>query len=83
MLAGLFESPTEVIAAPRGRAGMDRGSRERQVVEMTRRRPLTLEDVAAAFDLEPDQAREFLRGLITRGMMKEEHFEDRKFYRGI
>lgn len=82
-IAELFESPTEMIAPPRSRAGMDRGSRERQVVEMTRRRPLTLEDVAAAFDLEPDQAREFLRGLIARGMMKEEQFEDRKFYRGI
>jgi wyosine [tRNA(Phe)-imidazoG37] synthetase (radical SAM superfamily) len=82
-IAGLFESPTEVIAPPRARAGTDRGSRERQVVEMTRRRPLTLEDVAAAIDLEPDQAREFLRGLIARGMMKEEQFEDRKFYRGI
>jgi wyosine [tRNA(Phe)-imidazoG37] synthetase (radical SAM superfamily) len=82
-IAGLFESPTEVIAPPRGRAGVDRGSWERQVVEMTRRRPLTLEDVAAAFDLEPDQAKELLNGLIARGMMKEERFEDRKFYRGI
>jgi wyosine [tRNA(Phe)-imidazoG37] synthetase (radical SAM superfamily) len=82
-IAGLFESPTEVIAPPRGRAGTDRGSWERQVVEMTRRRPLTLEDVASAFDLEPGQAREFLDGLIARGMMKGERFEGRIFYRGV
>lgn len=82
-IAGLFDAPAEVIAPPQGRAGMDRGSRERQVVEMTWRRPLTLEDVAAAFDLEQDQARELLSGLIAQGKMKEERFGGRKFYRGV
>ncbi len=81
-IAGLFDSPTEVIAPPQGRAGADRGSWERQVVEMTRRRPLTLEDVAAAFGLDQDQAGELLRGLIARGMMKEERFGDQIFFRG-
>jgi wyosine [tRNA(Phe)-imidazoG37] synthetase (radical SAM superfamily) len=82
-IAGLFKSPAEVIAPPQGRAGADRGSRERQVVEMTRRRPLTLEDVAAAFGLELEQARELLDGLTARGMMKEERFGDRIFFRGV
>jgi wyosine [tRNA(Phe)-imidazoG37] synthetase (radical SAM superfamily) len=81
-IAGLFKSPAEVIAPPKGKAGTDRGSRERQVVEMTRRRPLTLKDVAAAFGLEQGQAKELLDGLMARGMMKEERFGDRIFFRG-
>ncbi len=82
-IAGLFGSPTEVIAPPHGRAGGDRGSRERLLVEMTRRRPLTLEDVAAAFGLQHDQARELLSGLVAREMMKEERFGNRIFFRGV
>jgi wyosine [tRNA(Phe)-imidazoG37] synthetase (radical SAM superfamily) len=82
-IASLFASPCEVIASPQGRAGADRGSRERQVVEMTRRRPLTLEDVSAAFGLNQDQARELLNGLKDRGMVKEERFGKKLFFRGI
>ena len=82
-IAGRFPVPAEVISPPRGRAQGDRGTRERQVVEMTRRRPLTLEDVAAAFGVEAGEARQMLAGLIGEGKVREERFGDKVFYRGL
>ena len=82
-IAGLFTVPCEVIASPpKGGAG-DRGSLADRLVEMTRRRPLELADVALAFELDRDKAGELIGELVSRGRMKEEVFGDRVFYRGV
>ncbi|KMY66588.1 hypothetical protein AAU61_15750 [Desulfocarbo indianensis] len=82
-IAELFACPAEVIAPPQGKVGGDKGSQDREVVEMTRRRPLTLRDVAAAFDLEDEEARRLLEGLVERGKVREERFGEEIFFRGI
>lgn len=85
-LAGIakrFNVPCQVIAPPQGHAQGDHGSLGKQLVELTRRRPLTLGDVAAAFGLKPAQARELIDGLIDKGEMKAELFGEETFYRGV
>lgn len=82
-IAARFTVPTEVIAPPRGRAGPDKGRIGQQVVEMTRRRPCTVKDIAAMAGLEEDEARRLVRDLIKQGQMIEETFGTNTFYRGI
>lgn len=82
-LASRWPVPCEVIAPPKGRAQGDRGRTGRQVVEMTRRRPCTAEDVAAMAGLEPDQARSLIRELVAAGRLREERHGQVTFYRGV
>jgi predicted ArsR family transcriptional regulator len=56
---------------------------EGEVVEMTRRRPCTVTDIAAMAGLGADQARRLLDDLVKRGKMKTERFDDRTYYRGV
>lgn len=82
-IAARFSVPTEVIAPPKGRAGPDKGRLDQQVVEMTRRRPCTLADVAAMAGIGQKEAQRLIQRLIRGGCMTEEHFGAKTFYRGI
>jgi wyosine [tRNA(Phe)-imidazoG37] synthetase (radical SAM superfamily) len=82
-IAARFPVPCQVIAPPEKTAGADRGRMEDEVVEMTRRRPCTVTDIAAMAGLETDQARRLLDDLVKRGKMKTERFDDRTYYRGV
>ena len=80
--ARLFTVPCEVIASPpKGGAG-DRGSLADRLVEMTRRRPLELADVALAFEMDKSKAMALIEDLIADGRMKKESFGRKVFYRG-
>ena len=82
-IARLFTVPCEVIATPpKGGAG-DRGSLSDRLVEMTRRRPLELSDVALAFELDQAKAGDLIEELIANGRMKRENFGRKVFYRGV
>ena len=82
-IAARFTVPAEVIAPPKGRAGPDKGRVGQQVVEMTRRRPCTVKDIAAMAGLEEEEARRLVLELVSQGQMKEENFGANIFYRGI
>ncbi len=82
-LAARWPVPCEVIAPPRGRARGDRGRAGRQVVEMTRRRPCTAEDVAAMAGLDLPRARSLIRELVQAGRLREERYGQVTFYRGL
>jgi wyosine [tRNA(Phe)-imidazoG37] synthetase (radical SAM superfamily) len=75
--------PCQVIAPPARRNGGEGERAADQVVEMTRRRPCTVEDIAAMTGLEPSRARELVRELVGSGRLRPEPFEDMTFYRGI
>ncbi len=75
--------PCQVIAPPPGGKsgqGLKAGD---QVVEMTRRRPCTVEDIAAMTGLETSRARELVRELMEAGRLRPEPFADKTFYRGV
>lgn len=82
-IAALFEVPTEVIAGPQVKTGGDHGSLERQVVEMTRRRPCTLADIAAMTGMEHSAAAGFIGDMEAGGKLVRELVGDTVFYRGI
>lgn len=82
-IAAAFRLPVQISAPPRGRSRGDRGSLGRQVVEMTRRRPCTLADVAAMSGLAPEQAQGLVAELIQQGSLVAEMFGDQTFYRGV
>lgn len=82
-IAAAFPVPAEVIAPPRARGGADHGALERQVVEMTRRRPCTLADLIAMTGLSPDQARGLVDDLLARSLLQIEPFGDLTYYRGV
>lgn len=82
-IARRFAVPAEVIAPPQTRAAGDHGELADEVVQTCRRRPLTLEDVAAFSGLTPARARELVESLVARGRLRREDFGDRVFFRGI
>jgi wyosine [tRNA(Phe)-imidazoG37] synthetase (radical SAM superfamily) len=82
-IARAFPVPAEVIAPPRGRAQGDQGSLAEQVVEMTRRRPCTQDDIEAMGDLAPGQAARLLADLLAQGRLRREDFGSQVFYRGV
>lgn len=82
-IAALFTVPTEVIAGPQAKTGGDHGSLERQVVEMTRRRPCTAEDITAMTGLESEAAARFIADLEERGKLVREPVGQVMFYRGV
>ncbi len=81
-IAGRFSVPVEIIASPAARAVGDRGALAGVVVEMTRRRPCTVEDVAAMAGLEQEEARRLVEELVDHGRLKVEKFGAAVFYRG-
>ena len=82
-IAASFPLHAEVIAPPRGQAQGDRGVLAAQVVEMTRRRPCTCEDIEAMSGLGPQETRRLLRELLAQGRLREEPFDRQVFYRGV
>lgn len=82
-IAGRFTVPCETIAAPSVRAKADRGTLEAEVVEMTRRRPCTLDDVANMAGLDEKRTKDLIRGLLASGRLKTEVHGDQIFYRGV
>jgi len=82
-IAAAFPTPAEVIAPPQARGGADHGLLERQVVEMTRRRPCTLADLGAMTGLGSDQTRGLVDDLLARGLLQIEPFGDLTYYRGV
>jgi wyosine [tRNA(Phe)-imidazoG37] synthetase (radical SAM superfamily) len=82
-IAGLFTVPVEVAAAPQSRSRGDHGQLAQEIVEMTRRRPCTKEDVAAMTGLEQSQAEELIQGLEKQGQLTKERFGSKVFYRGV
>ncbi len=75
--------PCQVIAPPPGRKGGGEAKAGDQVVEMTRRRPCTVEDIAAMTGLETSRARELVQELTEAGRLRPEPFADKTFYRGV
>ena len=82
-IAAAFPVPAEVIAPPQVRGGADHGALASQVVEMTRRRPCTLADLAAMTGLGTEQARAMVEGLLARGRLRVEPFGEQTYYRGV
>jgi wyosine [tRNA(Phe)-imidazoG37] synthetase (radical SAM superfamily) len=78
-----FSARCQIIAPPRAAAGPDRGSHDDETVEMTRRRPLTLEDLAAAMGLDRPGARRLVERLMAQGRMRREPYGETVFYRGV
>ena len=82
-IAAMFKVPTEVIAGPEVKTGGDHGSMERQVVEMTRRRPCTVSDIAAMTGLDNESAAAFIDSMESKGMLVREPVGDTMFFRGV
>lgn len=82
-IAAAFDPPAQVIAPPRARAAGDHGHLARQAVEMTRRRPCTIEDIAAALGLAGDAAADLVASLRAAGLMGLERHDGREYYRGV
>ncbi len=82
-IAAGFGLPCTVTAPPRAAAVGDRGDLERQVCEMTRRRPCTISDVAAMAGVEPAQAERLVHELARQGRLRAENFGGEIFYRGL
>ena len=75
--------PCVISAPPTAHAGADRGQAGPQVVEMTRRRPCTSEDVAAAVGLGLEEAERLLHELAREGKLKREEHGGMVFFRGV
>ncbi|MFZ5584511.1 MAG: radical SAM protein [Thermodesulfobacteriota bacterium] len=82
-IAAAFPAPAEVIAPPQATGGADRGALARQVVEMTRRRPCTIEDIMAMAGLDRAGAGALVAELGGQGQLREEAFGATKYYRGV
>ncbi len=55
----------------------------RDVLEMLRRRPCTLQDIATGLAIRPDEAVKYARLLIESGDVVEQHEGERLFYRAV
>lgn len=82
-IAAAFPVPAEVIAPPRAAGGGDRGALARQVVEMTRRRPCTINDIMAMAGLDRAGADALVTELAAQGRLREEVFGTTQYYRGV
>jgi wyosine [tRNA(Phe)-imidazoG37] synthetase (radical SAM superfamily) len=80
--AARFSMPCEVSSPPQRKAQVDQGRLGDEIVEMTRRRPLELEDVARAVGIGPKEAEALIAELSQAGRLVEQRFGERIFYRG-
>jgi wyosine [tRNA(Phe)-imidazoG37] synthetase (radical SAM superfamily) len=81
-IAAAFSLPVAVSAPPTSRAQAQAGETAGVVVAMTRRRPCTLEDIAAHAGLDLIRAGELVAGLVAEGRLTVEPFQGMIFYRG-
>lgn len=82
-IAGRFNLDCEVIAEPTVRARPERGELAAEVVEMTRRRPCTIDDLANMAGLDRRRTKELVRRLLKAGRLKTEVHGQQIFYRGV
>jgi wyosine [tRNA(Phe)-imidazoG37] synthetase (radical SAM superfamily) len=82
-IAQSFGPRAEVIAPPAARAKVERGRVEDEVVEMTRRRPCTLEDLARMTGWDQERTRELVEGMVNKGSLVVENFAGQVYYRGF
>jgi len=75
--------PCEVSAPPTAQAGTGRGEADHEVVEMTRRRPCTLDDIVAAAGLDREGAERLVHELARQGKLKTEEHQGQIYYRGV
>lgn len=81
-IAAGFGPTAEVIAPPAARAAAERGRVADEVVEMTRRRPCTLEDLAKMTGLKREKTAALVDDLVSKGRLTVENFSGRVYYRG-
>ncbi len=80
--AELFSPPTDVIADLPGPATTRRrAARRRDVLALLRRRPCTLEDVAAGLDVHPNEAVKYLDDLAAAGLVETRLMAGARYYR--
>lgn len=82
-IAEFFAMNCEVIAPPNAKAAADPGKLASEVVEMTRRRPCTLQDVANMAGVDQKKAGALIKELMAAGRLKAEVFGETVFYRGV
>lgn len=82
LLARLFTPPAEVIADFPGAEGAPSfRARAEDVLEMVRRRPVTLDDIAAGLGIHPNEAAKYVADLLRRGSLRKERRGGRDFFR--
>jgi len=81
-LARLFSPDAEVVADfPAAEAHPGFRARGDDVLEMIRRRPVTVEDITAGLGIHPNEAAKYVADLLARGAIRKERRADRDFFR--
>jgi len=81
-LAGMFESGTEVIADFRAVQDQpDFATGREDVLEMLRRRPCSIEDIACGLGMHRNEAIKHVEELMARNMLEQESVGGRLYYR--
>jgi wyosine [tRNA(Phe)-imidazoG37] synthetase (radical SAM superfamily) len=82
-LAEQFDLPAEVIADYRGvHAQSDFQSGRESVLEMIRRRPCSLDDIADGLNMHRNEAIKYVEELDTRGLLTKQTVGEKLFYSG-
>jgi biotin operon repressor len=82
-LAKRFDPPAQVIAAYRGvRSESEFRAGRESVLEMIRRRPCCVEDIAAGLDIHRNEAIKYVEELEGQGLAVRQICGGRLFYRG-
>ncbi len=80
-LALHFDPPAEIIAEFRSQQQPEVNLKVEHILEMLKRRPCTLEDVAHSFGLHPNEATKYLGRLVRRGEVRAETLGESTYYR--
>ena len=80
-LAAHFDPPAEIIAEFRADQQPAVQTTTRHILDMLKRRPCTLEDVAHSFSLHPNEATKYLGRLVRRGEVQAETRGEDTYYR--
>lgn len=80
-LARSFDPPAEIIAEFRSDGHPEAQIAAEGILEMLKRRPCTLEDVAQSFSLHPNEATKYLGRLLRRGEVRAETRGEATYYR--
>lgn len=83
LLAGCFEPPAEIIAEFRSEQKPEIRITGEEILDMLKRRPCTLDDVAQSFNLHPNEATKYLGRLVRREEVQAETRKDATYYRAI
>ena len=80
-IKGLLGDRTEVIAGPaESRAGGDQGSPIETILEMARRRPVRVTDIAKTLKISAEETDRLVKGLLIKGRIsKQEHLGENFF----